>query len=156
MQPTTTYKFSSSSKQKLETCNKRLQMIARRAIDVVDFTVLEGRRSKSRQNELYEQGKSKVRWPESKHNIVKPGQLSKAFDIAPYPIDWADFPDTLTAGKVMTWAKDRARFYHLAGVIKALAHEMGIKIRWGGDWDGDNDFNDQKFNDLVHYELIDL
>jgi peptidoglycan LD-endopeptidase CwlK len=32
---------------------------------------------------------------------------------------------------------------------------MGIEIRWGGDWDGDGDLSDHKFNDLPHFELID-
>ena len=32
---------------------------------------------------------------------------------------------------------------------------LGIKLRWGHDWDGDIDLNDQKFNDGPHYELID-
>ena len=31
---------------------------------------------------------------------------------------------------------------------------MGIKIRWGGDWDSDTQVNDNKFDDLVHFEEI--
>lgn len=134
---TTTYKFSHRSKKNLQTCDKRLLMLANRCIDIIDFTVLEGRRSKARQNRLYEQGKSKVKWPNSKHNVEDPDDLSKAFDLAPYPIDW----------------EDERRFRILGGVVKAVAHEMGINIRWGGDWDGDMDLDDQTFNDLVHFEL---
>ena len=33
-----------------------------------------------------------------------------------------------------------------------VAAAEGIKIRWGGDWDRDNDLADQSFNDLVHFE----
>ena len=33
--------------------------------------------------------------------------------------------------------------------------KMKINVRWGGDWDSDLDFNDQKFLDLVHFELGD-
>ena len=117
--------------------DNRLQMVAWRVIDIIDFRVLEGRRSKERQNRLYEQGKSKLQWPDGKHNVTKPGQLAKAYDLAPYPIDW----------------KDTSRFYMLGGIVKAVAHEMGVNIRWGGDWDSDNDLGDQSFNDLVHFEV---
>jgi len=34
-----------------------------------------------------------------------------------------------------------------------VASQMGIKIRWGGDWDSDGSVCDNKFNDLVHFEL---
>lgn len=134
----TTYHFSNSSRKELETCDKRLRLIANRAIDIVDFTVICGRRSKELQNKLFQEGKTKVQWPDSKHNETYPDEPSRAFDLAPYPINWTDLK----------------RFYYLAGVIQAIAHEMGIAIRWGGDWDSDNDFNDQDFNDLVHFELI--
>jgi peptidoglycan L-alanyl-D-glutamate endopeptidase CwlK len=33
--------------------------------------------------------------------------------------------------------------------IGAIKH----RIRWGGDWDMDNDLSDNTFNDLVHFEL---
>jgi len=28
-----------------------------------------------------------------------------------------------------------------------------MKIRWGGDWDMDTQTKDNKFDDLVHFEL---
>jgi len=103
----------------------------------MDFTVLEGRRSKERQNELYEEGKSKLQWPDSNHNVEDPEELAKAFDLAPYPINW----------------KHKGEFILLGGIVLAVAHEMGVSIRWGGDWDGDKDLNDQSFDDLVHFEI---
>ena len=30
----------------------------------------------------------------------------------------------------------------------------GVEIRWGGDWDSDTQVKDNKFDDLVHFELI--
>ena len=59
-------------------------------------------------------------------------------DVAPCPIQW----------------NNSKRFYHFAGYVKGVADSLGIKICWGGDWDKDNDFDDQTFNDLVHFELI--
>lgn len=32
------------------------------------------------------------------------------------------------------------------------AHKLGVRITWGGDWDGDKSFKDNKFNDLPHFE----
>lgn len=43
--------------------------------------------------------------------------------------------------------------YFFAGIVKGIAQEMGVKVRFGGDWDGDNNFN-QSFDDLVHWELM--
>ena len=40
------------------------------------------------------------------------------------------------------------------GFVEGVAVMMGIKIRCGGDWDMDHDFDDQRLIDLPHYELI--
>ena len=57
--------------------------------------------------------------------------------LAPYPIDW----------------NDKERFYFFAGYVKGIASQMGIELRWGGDWDSDNQLHDQTFMDLPHFEL---
>jgi peptidoglycan L-alanyl-D-glutamate endopeptidase CwlK len=36
--------------------------------------------------------------------------------------------------------------------MKLAARKLGIKIRWGGDWDG-NGKQDDKFLDFVHFEI---
>jgi len=97
--------------------------------------ILCGHRDKATQNSLHDEGLTQVHWPNSKHNETP----SMAVDMAPYPLDW----------------KDTKRFYFLAGLMFATADQLGFKIRWGGDWSMDMDFEDQKFNDLVHFELID-
>ena len=33
------------------------------------------------------------------------------------------------------------------------ARGLFIPLRWGGDWDMDHNFKDQKFDDLCHFEL---
>lgn len=137
--------FSDISQQRLETCHPDLQKVAVRAIELFDFSVLHGHRGKELQNKLYEQGASTLRWPESKHN-KKPAE---AIDIAPYPIDWGDNPDDPKHAIAI------GRFYYLAGVMEAVSTHLGVTLRWGGDWDDDNDFFDQEFNDLVHFELQD-
>jgi peptidoglycan L-alanyl-D-glutamate endopeptidase CwlK len=105
----------------------------------VPITVVEGKRSKARQEELVKSGASKK--TDSKH-CVEP--LAEATDVVPSDFNWS---------KPNEW-KELRKLYYLAGIVKALSLEMGIKIRWGGDWDSDSDFTDQTFNDLVHYELI--
>jgi len=52
---------------------------------------------------------------------------------------------------------------YLAGIMIATAKKLGVKIRWGGDWNGDHKFSgranskrtdkSQRFDDLVHFEL---
>ncbi len=44
------------------------------------------------------------------------------------------------------------RFYYFAGFVMGTAAAMGVRLRWGGDWDGDTELDDQKFRDLVHFE----
>ena len=131
--------FGIESNKQLDSCNYKLQKVARIAIKLMDFRVLEGHRDEARQNALLNEDppKTTLPWPKSKHN-EKP---SMAFDLAPYPLDWSNHPKAI------------ARFYLLAGVILAVAYMIGVKLRWGGDWDGDWDLFDQKFDDLGHFEL---
>ena len=127
-------KFGNKSLEKLKTCDPRLQDILHEAIKIFDFSVLEGHRDEETQNRLVKEGKSKLEWPKSKHNPFP----SKAVDIAPYPINWSD----------------KGSFYILAGIVFGIAHEKGIKLRWGGDWDGDWSRSDQTFHDLPHLEIV--
>ena len=48
---------------------------------------------------------------------------------------------------------DTKSFYHFAGFVLGIAASMGFELRWGGDWDMDNDLHDQSFMDLVHFEI---
>ena len=128
------YKYSESSAKKLRSCHPDLQAVFEKVINHIDCTIIEGHREKYRQNHLFATKFSKVKWPDGKHN-TKP---SNALDSAPCPIRWSD----------------RERFFFFAGLVKGIAASMGIKIRWGGDWDSDNDFKDQRFDDLIHFELL--
>lgn len=127
-------KFSKQSLDRLKTCEPELQELFHHVLQVHDCTILEGHRTEETQDEYFRTGKSKVEYPNSKHNTYP----SRAVDCAPYPIDW----------------NNTKRFYYFAGIVKGVAEHMGLVIRWGGDWDGDNDLDDQSFMDLVHFELI--
>ena len=128
------YSFSRRSKKKLREAHPLLQEIFHEVIKIIDCSVLEGHRGKDAQNRIFERGESKLRWPRSKHNKTP----SLAVDVVPYPIDW----------------NDRESFLFFAGIVKGVAHSKGIKIRWGGDWNSNNNFKDQSFHDLPHFELV--
>lgn len=128
-------KLSDQSIRKLATCDSRLQDIVREAIKITDLSVIHGHRTIEEQNVLFMNGKSKKKGGTSKHNEYP----SMAVDLAPYPIDWGD----------------RDRFFYLAGIIKASAHKLGIKIRLGADWNSDDKFRNEVFQDLGHFELVD-
>lgn len=127
-------KFSQSSIDKLETCHPDLVKLFNEVVKEFDCIILEGHRGKEDQDKAFREGKSKLPWPKGKHNKLP----SEAVDVAPYPVDW----------------KDRERFIYFAGFVMGRAAELGIKIRWGGDWDGDKDLKDNSFSDLVHFETI--
>ena len=50
--------------------------------------------------------------------------------------------------------KDWSRLYYFAGQVEMLAKFLKIKIRYGGNWDGDMDLKDQNFYDGVHFEEV--
>lgn len=130
--------FNTTSAERLASCDVRLQNLFNEVVKTFDCTIIEGHRTKEKQNEYFEQGKSKLRWPEGKHC----SDPSKAVDVAPY-----------INGKP-SW--DSRHCLYFAGYVMATAKNMGISVRWGGDWDMDNEaMTDQTFQDLLHYELND-
>lgn len=128
--------FGKASRRRLETLHPDLQRLLTSAIqNGPDFAILCGHRTEAEQNEAYRLKRSQLNWPNSKHNEIP----SKAVDVAPYPIDWDDLN----------------RFRFLAGYLQGQADARGLKIRWGGDWDGDYMEHDERFRDLPHFELVD-
>jgi peptidoglycan L-alanyl-D-glutamate endopeptidase CwlK len=111
-----------------------MQRLFEKVVVDYDCTIICAFRNQADQEQAYRTGMSKKQWPQSKHNQ----ENSRAVDVAPWPIDW----------------EDRHRFYHFGGYVKAVAAGMGLRIRWGGDWDGDFNFKDQNFHDLPHFELL--
>ena len=128
-------KFGKSSRERLATCDEKLQDVFNEVIKHVDCSVLEGHRDERKQDKYFEEGKTKVRYPMGRHNS-KP---SRAVDVVPYPVDW----------------KDRERFHLFAGFVLGMARRMGISLRWGGDWNMNFEVDDNKFDDFPHFELVD-
>ena len=107
----------------------KLVNVLNELIKIMDVTIIEGKRSAERQAELLEKGATKVKY--SRH------MDGKAVDLAPYPINW----------------NDREHFHYMGGMIRGIAKQMKVNVRWGGDWDGDGEVADNSFDDLVHIEL---
>jgi len=133
-------KYSKSSRRKLATCHEKLIILCEAIISAWDHTILYGHRGEEEQEQAFNEGRSTLHYPESKHNKIP----SLAVDLAPYhaeenpPIDWNNIE----------------RWRAFGGFVMGVAYHMGIKIRWGGDWDGDWTFTDQRLIDLPHIELI--
>lgn len=138
------YKFSVGSQQQLATVHPDLKLICSYGICFHDFKVLQGHRNEADQNKAFAEGKTKLKWPNGNHNKTP----SEAVDILPF-----------VNGKAVSWS-DRNAFVHFAGRFVGWAEmlytmgEIGHLVRWGGDWDRDNDQRDNSFDDLVHFELI--
>ena len=126
-------RFGSRSRNNLTTCDKRLQSVLNEVIKHVDCSVIEGHRSAKRQDKLFDEGKTKVKYPNGRHN----SNPSNAVDVVPYPIDW----------------EDRERMTYFAGFVLGVALQMDLNIRWGGDWNMNTELKDNNFDDLPHFEI---
>lgn len=117
--------FSDRSLEHLATLDPRLQAVLEKAIRRYDFAIICGHRGKDDQDKAVREGRSKLKFPLSKHNQLP----SLAVDVAPYPIDW----------------KDIGRFKDLACVILETACRESIPLAWGGNW--------KSFKDYPHFEI---
>ena len=120
----------------LATCHPKLQKVLNEAIKYVDFTVVEGHRGKEAQNLAFKNGLSKLQWPKGNHNATP----SRAADIAPWPVDWKE------------GEKPHLRFAFMMGAVFVCAKDLGIRVRFGMDWNS-NFIVDESFVDLPHVEL---
>lgn len=120
------FKFGKRSLERLSECHPDLQQICHELIKELNVTVLCGFRGEQEQNAAFVAGRSKLRWPRSKHNRTP----SEAVDLAPYPIDWNDI----------------SRFRDMCARVERIAEELKIKIRLGRDF---------SFKDYPHIELHD-
>ena len=128
-------KFGKKSKKELATCDQRLQDVFNEVIKYIDCSVTQGHRGEDEQNKYFNEGKSKVKYPDGRHNAIP----SNAVDCTPYPVDFDDL--------------ERQALF--AGFVLGTARAMGIKLRWGNDWNMDFNTKDTGFRDYPHFELVD-
>jgi len=132
------YKYGGASNARLLRADRKLQFIFNSAINLglIDISIIETHRGKSRQDRYFKLGKTILMWPNSSHNFTP----SRAVDAVPYINGKASFSPK--------------HCIFLAGIICGLGAFFGTKIRWGGNWDQDGEIiTDQSFQDLTHYEL---
>jgi len=120
-----TYTLSKKSRDRLVGVHQDLVKVVERAIEIteIDFAVLEGVRSKTRQEQLVKAGASQTM--RSRH------LTGHAVDLGAY-----------VAGSVR-W--DWPLYHKLAVAVKQAAAELQIHIEWGGDW--------TTFKDGPHWQL---
>ena len=119
------FKLGPTSILRLQQVHSDLVKVVERAIQLseIDFTVLEGIRTKERQAELLKAGATTTM--NSRH------LTGHAVDLG-----------ALVGGKVR-W--DWPLYYKIADAMKAASAELGIPVEWGGDW--------KKFKDGPHWQL---
>lgn len=107
----------------------------------IPLVVITGHRTKAEQDEAFAKKTSKLRFPNSKHN----SSPSRAVDIAPL---------TRSGGRDSIDWNNREALAYFGGYVMRVADEQGIRIRWGGDWNGNRNPKDDGW-DMVHFELMD-
>lgn len=126
--------FGATSERNLQTCHPDLQRVFREVIKHRDCTIVCGFRNQADQDRAFAEGKSKLKWPNGNHNQ----QPSRAVDVMAYPIDW----------------NDGERQSHFAGFVLGIAALLGVRMRWGGDWNQNGVIKDERFQDRPHFELL--
>ena len=125
--------YSTTSRGRLQTCHPKIQAVFNEVIKHVDCTIICGFRGQEEQNEAFRTGHSKKQWPDGAHNTNR----SLAIDAVSCPIDW----------------NDRERHTLFAGFVLGVAAMLDVQLTWGGDWNRDWRVRDNRFDDLVHFEL---
>lgn len=126
-----TYVLGKRSMDRLLGVHPDLVRVVKRAIELAehDFSVIEGVRTVEKQKQYVASGASKTM--DSRHIT------GHAVDL--YPV-----------GRPTPWGKCHV----VKAAMFAAARELGVSIRWGGDWDMDGDSKDEKFYDGPHFELL--
>jgi peptidoglycan L-alanyl-D-glutamate endopeptidase CwlK len=114
-----------TSQARLQGVHPDLVRVVRRAIEIttIDFSVVEGLRTRERQRQLVAQGKS---------------QTLKSRHLTGHAVDLAPF-----FGGQIHW--DWPRFRELAPCVQQAAKDCNVPIEWGGNWPG--------FPDGPHWQL---
>ena len=137
-------KWSRTSEKKLSSCHPDLIAIMNQVLEVQDCTIIAGGRNEKAQEKAFYMGKSKLKFPQSKHNTV-PSQA----------VDVAMFKD----GQVQ-WDLDNAIIMSRAiyNVWQSMLADdkVACQLRFGLTWT-DNPFDEIKegqFVDGFHIEIV--
>ena len=127
--------LSPASEKKLSTCHPDLIHLVKIVAVHMPITILCGHRDDLEQHLAFTSGKSKLDYPNSKHN----SNPSRAVDMAPTPYNPTDLRHLLSFG----------------GFVLGCASVLGLSVRWGGSWSRLPAPVDplKDFSDLFHFEL---
>lgn len=131
------YKWGARSKKVRGTLDPRLQLVVDELLKLVNVSLISGHRGQEEQDRLYEEGKTQVKYPNSKHNTYP----SIAVDIQPYP-----YP----INEEELWGA----LGFIAGLAICIGMKYNIELRWGGDWNQNGSLTDNNFDDLFHLEIV--
>ena len=111
------------SRSKLAHVHPDLIVVVCRAIEIteVDFSVLEGIRTKKRQKELMKAGAS---WTMKSRHIPS---TSKANPTLGHAVDLGAY-----VNGAIRW--DWSLYYEIADAMRTASEELRIPVKWGGDW----------------------
>jgi peptidoglycan L-alanyl-D-glutamate endopeptidase CwlK len=125
------YKWGKRSVTNISQCHPVLQELAHKSLETSprDFTIICGHRGMAEQNRAYAEGKSKLKFPQSKHNSTP----AMAFDFAPWPLDWTDITSFIEVGE------------HILQTFEQMPQSTEWDINWGGNW--------KRFKDYPHIEI---
>lgn len=133
----------------------RLVRVVKRAIQltVVDFTVIEGVRSREQCMVNYGKGRTESQ-------CLAKGVPAKYAKPTLPKVTWLNnpFASKHTLGKAVdllpvTGWNDLKGFDLVADAMLSAAKELGISIRWGADWDKDGKPREKGESDSPHFEL---
>lgn len=129
--------LSQLSTARLSTAHAKLIGVFTEVARRVPTVIFWGHRAKVDQDKAVAEKRSSKPFPTSKHNFWP----SLAVDAGP------------DMGPVIDW-KNEAAFVAFAKTVLEVAKELGVEIRWGGDWDRDGVAQERGEWDLVHFELV--
>lgn len=119
------YPFGKKSLEQRATLHTDLQKVVDETAKTFNCTILCGHRNEEGQNRAFAEGKSKLKWPNSRHNSTP----SQAVDIVPFPCNWTALEE----------------FREMSKHVKEAAKTVGVEIEWGGEW--------ANFKDYPHFQL---
>lgn len=125
--------LTTRSRERLEGVDTRLVAVVYRAVEYTrqPFQVTEGLRTLTRQRQLVAAGASKTL--RSRH------LTGHAVDVV------------AMLGSRISW--EFALYLPIRDAMFRAADQLGITLRWGGDWNGNGRTNDESFSDCPHFEL---
>lgn len=119
------YPFGKRSLAVRDELHPDLQKVVDEASKEINCSLICGYRGKEDQDKAYSEGKSKLKYPNSRHNS-KP---SEAVDMVPFPCDWRNIRS----------------FKEMAIAVKEAAKRVDVEIEWGGDF--------KTLVDMPHFQL---